>query len=363
MIFLILVLAPWASSMGTYGSRMGLPTDKASTKYPLFLKFRLGGRGGRRRSLAIGAKPKVLIADRLPEDTIRRMGERFDVENRPDLGAGDLPLLLTSFQALVVRSTRVTAEALEKAENLKLIIRAGAGLDTIDILAAQKSGIEVHSCKGANAAAVAELTFGLMLSIDREIPRNIQDFRTRKWSKPSYSPGQGLRGRRLGIIGMGHIGARVAEIGRGFGMRVTGWGRSFCESKAEVLGIDRAETIEDVLREADFLTVHLPLTTQTRHILSAERLKLLKENSIIVNMARGGVIDENALAAAVANGRIRAGGDVYEHEPTDSGAEITSPLAELENYQGTHHIGGLTIQAQEAIGEGVIGTLEDFFYS
>ena len=285
---------------------------------------------------------KVLIADQFEQvgiDGITAAG--CEVIYQPALADQQLAAALVSTKAdvLVVRSTKVTDAMLANA-SLSLIVRAGAGVNTIDVNAASRRGIYVSNCPGRNSIAVAELTFALILALDRRIADNASDLRAGKWNKKEYSKAKGLFGRTLGIIGYGSIGQEVARRAAAFGMPVVIWSRSFKE------GLRSPEEVAD---RADVLTVHLALTNETRNFIGASILNRLRPGSYFINTARAEIVDQAALADAVSNRGIRVGLDVFANEPAESTGQFSDPLIDLPNVIGTHHIGASTEQAQEAI--------------
>jgi D-3-phosphoglycerate dehydrogenase len=285
---------------------------------------------------------KVLIADQFEQagiDGINAAG--CEVIYQPALADQQLADALASTKAdvLVVRSTKVT-EAMLATASLSLIVRAGAGVNTIDVNAASRRGIYVSNCPGKNSIAVAELTFALILALDRRIPDNVADLRAGKWNKKEYSKAKGLYGRTLGIIGYGSIGQEVARRANAFGMPVVIWSRSYQQG---------ASSPEEVAEKADILTVHLALAKETRNFIGASILNRLRPGAYFINTARAEVVDQAALAEAVTNRGIRVGLDVFASEPAGSTGDFTDPLINLPNVIGTHHIGASTDQAQEAI--------------
>ena len=295
---------------------------------------------------------RVLIADKL-SDVARTGLQEGDCEVliRPDLKGDALSAALGELDpdVLVVRSTRVRAEQLAAARSLTMVVRAGAGVNTIDLGAASARGVYVCNCPGTNAAAVAELTWAHILNADRRVADGVRDLREGRWAKKTYAKGAGgLRGRTLGIIGFGDIGRLVAQIGRGFGMSVLAWSRSLTDEVAARSGVRRMDSAVEVARRADVLSVHLALTPATRGFIGQAIFDVLRPGSIFVNTSRGAVVDEEALARAVREGGLRAGLDVFCDEPAADGA-WRSPLAELPGIYGTHHIGASTAQAQDAV--------------
>jgi D-3-phosphoglycerate dehydrogenase len=255
----------------------------------------------------------------------------------------------TGADVLVVRGTTVSAPALEAGE-LSLVVRAGAGYNTIDVATASKRGIYVSNCPGRNAIAVAELTFALILTLDRRVPDNVADLRAGKWNKKEYSKARGLYGRTLGLLGFGNIGAEVARRALAFGMPTVVWSRRFAGgAEAPGLPIRIASSPLQAAEEADVLSVHLALTKDTRGFVDAAILDRLRPGSSFVNTARAEVVDYAALERVVRERGIRAGLDVFASEPGAAVADFTDPLMALPGVYGTHHIGGSTDQAQEAI--------------
>jgi len=301
---------------------------------------------------------KVLVADAFEQsglDGLQAAG--CDVRYEPDLAGEALARVLASSGAevLVVRSTRVT-EAMLDAPDLSLVVRAGAGVNTIDVAAAARRGIYVSNCPGRNAVAVAELAIGLLLALDRRIPDNVADLRAGRWNKQEYAKARGLYGRALGLLGFGHIGQEVARRARALGMDVLVWSPRFLREGAAALAAlprDLDVTIlnspEEVAGRCDALSVHLALTAETENFVGAAILGRLKPGALVVNTARAELVDEAALAEAVETGGVRAAVDVFRGEPAEAVAEFSPPLAALPRVYGTHHIGASTEQAQEAI--------------
>jgi D-3-phosphoglycerate dehydrogenase len=299
---------------------------------------------------------KVLIADQFEQSGIEAIAAAgCEVIYEPSLADQQLTDALTARQpdVLVVRSTKVTEAMLAKT-SLSLIVRAGAGVNTIDVNAASRRGIYVSNCPGKNAIAVAELTFALILALDRRIADNVSDLRAGKWNKKEYSQARGLFGRTLGILGFGNIGQEVARRGVAFGMQIIVWSRRFRQSSDSRPRIpDPAMTVlqspEEVAERADVLSVHLALADATRNLVGPSILNRLKPGSYFVNTSRAEVVDHAALAEAVRTRGIRAALDVFAQEPPSATGEFKDPLLTLPGVIGTHHIGASTEQAQEAI--------------
>jgi D-3-phosphoglycerate dehydrogenase len=299
----------------------------------------------------------VLIADKFEQsgvDGLRACG--CEVLYEPDLKDDGLAQAIESSgaQVLVVRSTRVTAAMLDRGR-LSLIVRAGAGVNTIDVAAASKRGIYVSNCPGRNAIAVAELAFALILAIDRRVPDNVVELRAGKWNKAEFSKAQGVYGRTLGLLGFGSIGQEVARRARAFGMPVLVWSRRFASDASaprlaeEEFGVRVADTAHDLVARADIVSLHLALTSDTRGFLDAELLQHVRPGTIIINTARAEVVDYAALANAIREKRLRVGLDVFAREPSGGTGAIDDPILQLPGVYGTHHIGASTDQAQEAI--------------
>ncbi len=304
---------------------------------------------------------KVLIADSLPQDCVKdleSLGLRVDY--RPELTVKELPEAVGGASVLIVRSKQVGSDVFDKGRSLSLVIRAGAGVNTIDVAAASRHGVFVANCPGQNSVAVAELVMGLAVALDRRIPDNAEALRQGKWDKKTFSEARGLYGRTFGIIGMGSIGKEVAKRAAGFGMRVLAWSRSLSELRAEALGVERAETINSVAAQADVLSLHLPMKPELKGVISREVLDLLKPGAILINTARAELVDQEALIERVKAGTLRVGLDVYRNEPESGRAEFDDPLAKLPLVYGTHHIGASTAQAQEAIAREAVRIVQTF---
>jgi D-3-phosphoglycerate dehydrogenase len=310
---------------------------------------------------------KVLIADKFEAsgiDGLKAAG--CEVIYAPDLEEDALTQAIASSGAdvLVVRGTKVTAPMLD-AGRLSLIVRAGAGYNTIDVAGASKRGIYVSNCPGKNAIAVAELAFGLLLALDRRIPDNVAEMRAGTWNKKEYSKAQGLHGRTLVLLGVGSIGQEMIRRAAGFGMPVVIWSRRFdgqnrplsslearemgIESVLRSIAIELAPTPADAVSRGDIVSVHVALGPETRGLVNAALLSKMKRGSIFINTARGEVVDYAALAAAVKERGLRVGLDVYANEPASGTAPFKDDLVALPGVYGTHHIGASTDQAQEAI--------------
>jgi len=306
---------------------------------------------------------RVLIADKLPEmarASLESVGCQVDFE--PALKGDTLVSALSSsaYDVLVVRSTRVELAMLQACESLSLIIRAGAGTNTIDVNAAAARGIYVANCPGKNADAVAELTLGLILSADRQIPNNVRDLRAGVWKKKHYGKSAGIYGRTLGLIGFGNIGQAVASRARAFGLDLVVWSRSMDAGRAAAQGVTLASDPEDVARQADMVSVHLALSEETRGIIDQKVIDALKPGAIFINTSRGELVDQDALLSAMDEKQIRCGLDVYHNEPGAGDETFDNPALSHELLFGTHHIGASTDQAQEAVAMHAVAIVKEF---
>jgi D-3-phosphoglycerate dehydrogenase len=310
------------------------------------------------------APVKILVADSFPKDRLAEFSALgLEVEHRADVSAKDLPAAAAGASILVVRSKQVSAEVLERAAALSLVVRAGAGVNTIDVAAASRRGVYVANCPGQNSIAVAELAIGLIVSLDRRIPDNVALLRAGRWDKKGFSEAAGLHGRTLGLAGLGSIGREVASRALALGMRVVGWSRSLTDEGAKALGIERAPDLLALARASDFLSLHVALTKETRGMVSREVLGALRAGAALVNTARAELVDQAALLELVEAGRLRLGTDVFAGEPEKGQAEFDSELAKLPGVYGTHHIGASTEQAQDAIARETVRIVASFVRS
>ena len=298
---------------------------------------------------------KVLVADKFEQsgiDGLKAAG--CEVIYQPDLKDDALTSAIreTAADVLVVRGTAVTAPMLETGA-LSLVVRAGAGYNTIDVATASRRGIYVSNCPGKNAIAVAELAFALMLALDRRVPDNVAELRAGTWNKKEYSNARGLYGRTLGLLGYGNIGQEMAKRAHAFGMPIVVWSRRFATGRASVAGepipMQLASSPGEVAARSDVLSVHLALNADTKGLVNEALLSKLKPGSYFVNTARGEVVDYPALEKAVRERDLRVGLDVFSNEPTSATGEFKDALVSLKNVYGTHHIGASTDQAQDAI--------------
>src|SRR5215467_3736976 len=305
---------------------------------------------------------KVLVADKFEESGIDGLKEiGCEVVYNPGLKDESLTDAIKASNAdvLVVRSTKVTAPMLE-AGGLSLIVRAGAGYNTIDVKATSSRGIYVSNCPGKNSVAVAELAFGLILALDRRIADNVAELRAGKWNKREYGKARGLYGRTLGLIGLGQIGREMIARAKAFGMDVVGWSRSLTPESAAELGIAYRQTILEVANDCDVLSVHIALAPDTRGVINADVFEAMKPGSYLINTSRAEVVDQAALKQAVKTKGVRAGLDVFADEPEGATGEFNDEIVTLPNVYGAHHIGASTDQAQEAIAAETVRIISAF---
>ncbi len=305
-------------------------------------------------------KVKVLIADKFPDLYINQLiAMDLEVLNQPKLGENDLPAAAEDVDILVVRSTVVNAETIAKSKKLNLIIRAGAGVNNINIAAANQKGVYVANCPGMNSVAVAELAIGLMCSLDRRIPDNVSDFRNGVWNKGEYSKAEGLYGKTLGIVGVGAIGREVAKRADAFGMTV--YGKDIYPMDGIL--IKDCPDMEKLLPMSDIVTIHLPLTPETKGLFNKQMFSLMKPGALLINTSRAPIIDEDALLEAIKEKNIRVAVDVFNGEPEGKGGEVKSKLQGNPNIYVTHHIGASTEQAQNAVAAETVKIIGDYVKS
>lgn len=303
---------------------------------------------------------RVLIADKFEQSGLDGLASSGCVVSYQP-GTKDDALVKAAAEflpdVLVVRSTAVT-EAILAAAPLKLVVRAGAGYNTIDVAAASRRGIYVSNCPGKNSVAVAELAFGLILALDRRIPDNVIALRQGKWNKTEFSKARGLFGRTLGLIGVGQIGREMIPRAHAFGMHVVAWSRSLTPELAKELGVERKNSAIEVAEASDVTSANIALNQQTKGLLASEFFASLRKNSYFVNTSRAEVVDQDALARGIREKGIRVALDVYANEPPGGTGEFTDPIA--QQIYGTHHIGASTEQAQDAIAAETVRIVRTF---
>ena len=306
---------------------------------------------------------KVLIADKFEDEGVAGLrGAGCEVTLDPSLKDEALAKAVseTACDVLVVRSTKVTPDMLGASPNLKMVIRAGSGYDTIDVAGATERNIRVCNCPGMNSVAVAELTLGMMIAMDRRIVDEAVDLRRGVWNKKGYSKARGLKGRTLGIVGLGRIGYEVAKRAAAFEMKLIYTDVIEHKNIEQELGITRVP-FEQLLADADFISLHVPGGGETKHLIGREQLSAMKPTAFIMNCSRGGVVDEVALADAVKAGQIAGAAlDVYEIEPAATDKEFADPVVQVSQIYGTHHVGASTEQAQCAVADEVVRIVRNY---
>lgn len=305
---------------------------------------------------------KILIADKFPArwaEALAKEGHAITFD--PSLDENTLPAAVKDNEILIVRSTKVPAAVIDAGQALKLIIRAGAGTNTIDVKHAAEKGVAVCNCPGTNSIAVAELAMGLILALDRRIYHNTRDLREGKWNKSEYGKAKGLFGRTLGIIGLGAIGKEVAKRAQAFGMNVVAYDPNDKAEEFRAIGVTPEPDIYTLASMSDAITVHVPETPQTKGLFNKKFFDAMKDGAIFINAARGGLVVAKDLAEAVKTKGVKAGLDVYETEPkaTDSVFDY-APYEGAENIYGTHHIGASTDQAQDAVAQCVVKIIGEY---
>ena len=298
---------------------------------------------------------KILIADKVSPKVVSALKALgADVTLNADLTDATLPSALQNAEILIVRSTKVKAAAIEAAPSLSLIIRAGAGVNTIDLAKASTRGICVANCPGKNNDAVAELAMGLILAADRRIADASVALRSGNWNKKEFGNARGLKGRTLGVAGLGNIGLALAKKAKGLEMEVAAWSRSLTPEKAKEAGIGFCASLLDLAAMSDVVSIHLAASADTNKLIGKEFFAKMKKGAIFVNTSRGEVVDTQAMKAAIAEKQLRVGLDVFENEPAGGEAPFADKELAALIASGTPHIGASTDQAEEAIADEVI---------
>jgi D-3-phosphoglycerate dehydrogenase / 2-oxoglutarate reductase len=292
---------------------------------------------------------RVLVTEPLSDAGLDLLRRDFQVDVRPELATGDLVASIAPYDALVVRSqTRVTAQVVEAGENLKVVARAGIGLDNVDVEAATRRGVMIVNAPQSNIVSAAEHAFGLMLAQARNIPQADAALRAGAWERSRWE-GVELQGKTLGVVGIGRVGALVAQRAAGFGMRVIAFDPYVPRDRAKEMGVELMPTLEALLVQADFVSIHLPRTPDTEGLIGERELALVKDGARLINTARGGIVDEQALAKALEDGRLAGAAlDVFAEEPTTE-----SPLFAFDQVVVTPHLGASTTEAQDKAGTSV----------
>src|SRR6266496_1247274 len=293
--------------------------------------------------------PKVLIADSISQRGVDELTREnaLEVTTKTGLNERELVELIPPFSAVVVRSqTKVTAAILNAGDKLRVVGRAGVGVDNVDVETATRRGIVVLNAPGGNTVSTAEHAFSLLLSVARKIPQADANVRGKNWDKKNFE-GVELYNKTLGIIGMGRIGSELSRRAIAFGMRVVAYDPYLSATRARSLQVELVDDLDDLLTSADFISLHTPLTAETRHLLDFDRLKKTKRGVRVINCARGGLIDEEALANALQDQHVAGAAlDVFEVEPLP----VNSPLRSAPNLILTPHLGASTSEAQESVG-------------
>ncbi len=308
---------------------------------------------------------KILFADSVDPERVKSL-EAAGHECRldPALSAENLPQAVTDAEALVVRSTKVSAATIKAGRDLGIVVRAGAGTDNVDREAASAASVYVCNVPGRNAVAVAELTMGLLIAIDRHIADGVADLRAGRWDKGRYTVAEGLAGKTMAILGLGEIGLAVAERAKAFGITVQAIRKDGRPddvlARIRSIGIRLVDDEEALLNNADIVSIHVPKSSSTDGLVDARFLARLPDGAIILNTSRGEVVDEAALLDALDNRGMRAGLDVYDNEPSAKTGKFQSALSMHPSVVGSHHIGASTTQAQESVADGMVEVLEAY---
>lgn len=310
---------------------------------------------------------RILVADKFEKqglDGLAALG--CEVVYKPDAGVEGLAAALSAHDpaVLVVRGSKVNTSALDAARSLKGIVRAGAGYDTIDLAAVKARGVAVCNTPGMNAAAVAELTFALLLALDRRIVDQTLDLRAGRWGKQEYGKARGIKGSTIGLIGVGAIGREVIRRAKAFGMTCWGHALNMTYDRALDLGVKYGgrtrEELYDMLRQCDVVSVHVAANPESNKMCDATFFEAMRPGAIFLNTSRGSVVDEPALIAAMNAKGIRAGLDVYENEPAGGSAQWKWAGGDAPGLVGTHHVGASTDQAQNAVADEVVRVVRVF---
>ncbi len=313
---------------------------------------------------------RVLVADKLPTAALVRLRSHgFEVEVDPTLAGDTLAEALARIDptVLVVRSTKVAADAIGGAPSLGLVVRAGAGVNTIDVAGAAARGVYVANCPGRNSHAVAELTIGLLISLDRRIPDAVATTRAKQWAKKEFARAHGLAGRTIGVVGIGRIGLAVLRAARGLDMKLLAWNRhpnpavqDALVAAAESQGATMVKDLADLASRVDALTVHVAAVPATRGLISRDVFEAMRPGAYFINTARHQVVDHDALRWALDERGIRAGLDVFEGEPSGGAGEVATDLVAHPSVWATPHIGASTTQAQEAVADEAVRVVVAF---
>lgn len=306
---------------------------------------------------------RILVADKLAPfvpGRLQDLGAAVTVDAKADGESLTSRIVALDPEVVIVRSTKLQAAQIEAGRSLALVIRAGAGVNTIDLGTCSRRGVYVANCPGKNAAAVAELTIGHLVNLDRRISDNVAALRAGAWDKKGFGVARGLRGRTLAILGCGQIGREVARRAKAFDMKLVTWDVHLPDAIAHELGIERRGSPEAAVHDADAVTIHLGLATETRGRIGESVFAAMKPGAYFLNTSRGEVVDHDAMLRAVSEKKIRCGLDVFPEEPTAAQGSYGHAIIGDPNVYGTHHIGASTDEAEEAVGYEVLRIVQAY---
>lgn len=288
---------------------------------------------------------KILVASDIAEEGISKLKNEFEVDVKKGISKEEIMSIIENYDGVIVRSKpNITEDIIKKGKNLKVVARAGVGLDNVDVKCCQGLGVKVVNSPQASSDSVAELAFGLMLAVSRNIPRADRLTRAKRWEKKSLM-GHELNGKTLGIVGFGRIGRNIGKMAKACGMSLIAYDPLLTDEQIRS-GDAEPVTFDKLIERSDVITLHVPLIESTRHMISDKEFEKMRNNTIIINTSRGGIIDEEALCKALSSGKILGAGlDVFEEEPP-----LNSKLIEYENVVLTQHIGASTHEAQKRAG-------------
>lgn len=288
---------------------------------------------------------KILVASDIAEEGISKLKKEFEVDVKKGISKEEIMSIIENYDGVIIRSKpNITEDIIKKGKNLKVVARAGVGLDNVDVTCCQSCGIKVVNSPQASSDSVAELAFGLMLAVSRNIARADRLTREKRWEKKSLM-GYELNGKTLGIIGFGRIGRNIGRMAKACGMSLVAYDPPLTEEQIKAGGAEPV-TLQKLIETSDVITLHVPLMPSTRHMISDKQFEMMKNNVILINTSRGGIIDEDALCRAMKSGKVLGAGlDVFEEEPP-----MNSKLLEFDNVVLTQHIGASTHEAQKRAG-------------
>lgn len=307
---------------------------------------------------------KIVVADAFSPNGIEEMKKMgHEVHYEPKCTGDDFVKVMSEVKpvVLIVRSKKVTSKEIDADPKLEMVIRAGAGFDTIDVKHCSEKGIYVCNCPGKNSIAVAELTMGLMIAIDRRIADGNQLLKEGKWAKAMFANCLGLKGRTVGLLGIGNVGKEVAKRCLAFDMKVLAWDVYLSKETIESMGATKVETVEELAKKSDILSIHVPAVKETIGIINKKFLSLLKPNAVIINAARGNLVVEEDVIEHLDNTKdFWYGADVFMNEPAQKQAPFDSKLAKHPKVVGSHHVGASTLEAETAIGIEAVRMVKEY---